>query len=491
MLYCRVSSKEQEEEGFSIPAQTRLLRDYATRKGFEVVHEFEEADTAKTTGRKAFELMLKFLRERPGTAILVEKTDRLYRNFTDFVKVDDLGAELHFVKEGQVISPTSHSSDKLMHSIKVCIAKNYVDNLSEEIRKGMKEKAMQGIYPSHAPLGYINQVRNGRKIIVLDPERAPIIKRLFEEYALDRKSLKQLTAMAADLGLQTKKGRKVHVSQLHKLLRNDVYVGRIPWNGMTFDGIHEPLVGADIFQRVQEIFASRNSARGYGSEDIAYRGLITCSLCGCLYVGEIKKGKYIYYHCCGRQTSCPAPYVREQVLTEALSAQLELLNVPIAVSKQIERQLMADVEGAKAEAQLRRKSALAKVEKLRTRLANLYEDKLAGEITPETYTILREKYQNELASEEAFVDGNSCTSAIEFAQIVELVSSAADRFKQGDSKQRREALKSVYSNFFFDGKSITPELLNDQVVMLEAIQMTNKEIAGDEAKIGQIENWWR
>src|SRR6476620_1280372 len=185
VIYARVSSKEQEKEGFSIPAQLKLLKDYAASNGFVVAQEYIDVETAKQTGRAAFGEMVAFLKaNRAVRAMLVEKTDRLYRNLKDWVTVDELDVEMHFAKEGVVLSRESRSSEKFMHGIKVLMAKNYIDNLSEEARKGMQEKAEQGIWPTVAPLGYRNVVgADGKKIIEPDPESAPIISRIFEWYA--------------------------------------------------------------------------------------------------------------------------------------------------------------------------------------------------------------------------------------------------------------------------------------------------------------------
>ena len=108
--------------------------------------------------------MVDYLRKHPDARIiLVEKTDRLYRNLKDWVTLDELDLEIHFVKENVVLSPNSRSSEKFMHGIKVLMAKNYIDNLSEETRKGMLEKAEQGIWPSYAPLGYRNVTATRRE----------------------------------------------------------------------------------------------------------------------------------------------------------------------------------------------------------------------------------------------------------------------------------------------------------------------------------------
>ena len=146
VIYARVSSKEQEKEGYSIPAQLKLLKQYAAAQGISIAREFVDVETAKQTVRTNFGEMVTHLKEHPSVrTLLVEKTDRLYRNLKDWVTLDELDLESHLVKEGAVLSRDSRSSEKFMHGIKVLMAKNYIDNLSEEARKGMMEKAEQGI----------------------------------------------------------------------------------------------------------------------------------------------------------------------------------------------------------------------------------------------------------------------------------------------------------------------------------------------------------
>jgi len=176
--YARVSSKDQEREGFSIPAQQKALREYARANKLTVLREFVDVETAKQAGRSQFGEMLAFLKANPACrTILVEKTDRLYRNIKDWLTIDELDVTVHFVKENAVVSRESRSSDKFMHGIKVLMAKNYVDNLGEEVKKGMREKAEQGHWPSMAPIGYINNPATHR--IEPDPVRAPLIAEVF------------------------------------------------------------------------------------------------------------------------------------------------------------------------------------------------------------------------------------------------------------------------------------------------------------------------
>ena len=189
--YARVSSREQEREGFSIPAQLKLLREYASRNGFELVKEFIDVETAKNPGRQNFAEMVRFCTKNKNCrVVLVEKTDRLYRNFRDAVTLEDLDLEIHLVKEGQIISKDAKSQAKLIHGMQLVLARNYIENLREEVKKGMREKAEQGTYPGRAPFGY----RNNRadRTIQIHPENAQIVTRIFELYASEQYSLSEL-----------------------------------------------------------------------------------------------------------------------------------------------------------------------------------------------------------------------------------------------------------------------------------------------------------
>src|SRR5436190_12342150 len=252
VIYARVSSKEQEKEGFSIPAQLKLLKEYAAANFFLIAQEYVDVETAKQTGRAAFGEMVAYLNAHPSVRLmLVEKTDRLYRNLKDWVTVDELDVEMHFPKEGVVLSRESRSSEKFMHGIKVLMAKNYIDNLSEEARKGMQEKAEQGIWPTKSPLGYRNVTGpDGKKIIAIDPTIAALIAKLFDWYARGDISLKEGARKAHAEGLvYPRSGGKVPVSTIHTILRNRLYTGWFEWNGKLIQGKHEALVSVELWER--------------------------------------------------------------------------------------------------------------------------------------------------------------------------------------------------------------------------------------------------
>ena len=263
-----------------------------------------------------------------STIDVVEKTDRLYRNARDWVTLDELGVEIHFIKENVVYSPRPRSSEKFVHGLKVLMAKNFIDNLSEETRKGQQQKAAQGLWPSCAPLGYRNVTGpDGRRVIEPDPDRAPLVTRLFEAYATGRYSLTALTALANAEGLRSRNGRRLAKATIHHMLQTLTYTGAFEWAGTRYRGTHTPLVSLDLWHRVQDRLHGNGRARTRRSKhDFAFSRLIRCGHCRCALVGEIHKGRYVYYRCSGHRGRCPKRYVREEHLAAVFTDLLRTLS---------------------------------------------------------------------------------------------------------------------------------------------------------------------
>ena len=463
VIYARVSSKEQEREGFSIPAQLRLLRDHALHHGLTVAEEFVDVETAKRSGRAGFGEMVRYLRRRSGgcRVLLVEKTDRLYRNIKDWVTLDDLDLEIHFVKEGTVLSRESRSSEKFMHGIKVLMAKNFIDNLSEEIRKGMREKAEEGMWPSRAPLGYRNTLAaSGKRIIEPDPEVAPLIRQLFEWYGTGRYSLQQVAAMARQAGLRSREtGARVPKATIHRTLRNPVYQGDVLWDGRIFPGTHEPLVSRELWATVQEVLLGKPGKHRQTRYEFAFAGLLECGHCGCGLTAEIKKGRYVYYHCTGFRGKCGEPYVREEVLEEQFTALLGGLRL----DPEILEWLIATLRVSDAERRKLHDAAIARLQEehatLQRRLDAMYVDKLDGRIDAGTYDQLATEWRGEqdrlrrsIAEHrqegEAYFD--------EGAKLLELASRCQDLFREQPPTEKRKLLGFVLSNCLWKAGQLEP-----------------------------------
>jgi site-specific DNA recombinase len=457
VVYARVSSKEQEKEGYSIPAQLKLLREYAKANGFVVVEEYVDVETAKEAGRASFGEMIAYLKAYPSVRVmLVEKTDRLYRNLKDWVTVDELEVEIHFPKEGVVLSRNSRSTDKFMHGIKVLMAKNYIDNLSEEARKGMQEKAEQGIWPTVAPLGYRNIVgSDGKKIIEPDPVSAPILSRLFEWYATGVLSLKEVADKARAIGLVYRKsGAAVPVSTVHAVLRNPLYMGEIEWKGRTYPGKHVPLVSREVWERVQHVLDGRHAKKHRRvKHEFAFSGLIVCGHCGCSMVGELKKDRYIYYHCTGYKGRCDEPYVREEILEKQFSEMLGRLEV-LAWVRDALRASHAD-EKREHEAAMGR--LRAEYDRLQARMHAMYVDKLDGKVDGAFFERMSAEWQaqQDYCLREIERHQTADRSYLEEGvRLLELARSAQRLFAGQGAREKHRLLNFVVSNSTWKGKKL-------------------------------------
>jgi site-specific DNA recombinase len=462
LKYGRVSSKEQEKEGFSIPAQWKLLDRYAKAERLKVVQEFVDVETAKRPGRPGFDEMVKFLKRSPSVRVLiVEKTDRLYRNLKDYVTMDELDLEIHFVKESVVLSRDSRSSDKFMHGIKVLMAKNYIDNLSEETKKGMLEKAEQAIYPSFAPLGYRNVMGpNGKRVIEPDPDVSSLITQIFQWYATGQYSIADVTEKVRQAGLVSRGSKNpISKSNIHKLLRKRVYTGDFDWNGKTYRGSHEPLISMGLFDRVQEILDGRfTTKQKVAKQEFAFSDLVNCGHCGCALVAEKKKGKYVYYHCTGNKGTCAEPYAREEVLDECFADLLKGLVFDDEVMDWVTEAL----HQSHADEKRFRDEAIARLRaehiKIQNRLDKLYDDRLDGFIEPAFFERKTNEWrqtqrrsadqiaEHEDANHDYFKDG---------VRLLELSKKAYFLFKKQNQSEKRKLLDFVCSNSTWKDRTLT------------------------------------
>jgi len=376
VIYARVSSKDQEREGYSIPAQLKLLREYAQNNDLNIEREFVDVETAKMAGRKNFVEMVGYLEKTPTCHVVIaEKTDRLYRNLRDCLTLEDLDVEIHLPKEGQIISKDAKSQTKLIHGIHVVLARNYIENLKEEVKKGMREKAEQGIYPSRPPLGYRNN--KVERTIEVDPDKAPIAQRLFDLYGTGKYSLQTLRD-----AIRTEFGPSYPNGYLQRLLKNPFYVGLLVWEGKTHTGNHLPLVSRDTFDRVQGVLAGRNRPK-LGKHQFAFSGLMQCAYDNCAVTAEIKKSKYVYYHCTGYRGKCDLPYFREEVIGKRLGEILKNIHIPDDILLQIENSLLTDKDREQVVRRQKIDRLQQRLTTTRRRIDHAYLDKLDGRITDE------------------------------------------------------------------------------------------------------------
>jgi site-specific DNA recombinase len=339
------------------------------------------------------------------------------------------------------------------------MAKNYIDNLSEEARKGQLEKAAQGHWPTRAPMGYINVTgHDGKKVIEPDPEVAPIVSKLFRWYATGEHSLKEVTRLARAEGLVYRKsGNKVPVSTVHSILRNRIYTGQFDWNGQRYQGKHEPLVPIDLWERVQGVMDGRNAKKPKRSKhNFAFSGLIACSKCGCSVVGEIKKQKYIYYHCTGyadkcqgEPASCRRKHVREEILEKQFTEMLGRLHFDDEVLDWVRDALHASHADERHEHENAIKRLEAENKRLDERIHAMYVDKLDGLVDVAFFEKMSSQWREEQERCQRDIERHRSADQSylnEGVALVELAQNAQSLFERQDAREKRRLLNFVLSN---------------------------------------------
>lgn len=222
--YIRVSTAKQGQ-GVSLQEQRAAIERYAARMGVLIVQWFEERKTAAKAGRPEFARMVKLLRSGKADGVVIHKIDRSTRNYRDWADIDELidsGIEVRFANDDLDLRSRG---GRLAADIQVAVAVDYIRNLREEALKGIHGRLKQGLLPNGVGIGYIDTGAGKPKVI--DPARAPLVKRVFELYATGAYTLRHITTDAERMGLRNRNGHALRMQEIHKVLRNPFYAGII------------------------------------------------------------------------------------------------------------------------------------------------------------------------------------------------------------------------------------------------------------------------
>ena len=211
-----------------------------------------------------------------------------------------------------------------------------MDSLSENTKRGLRQKVRRGEYPSVAPIGYINDVRT--KSIVVDRKKAKVIKTAFEYYAAGNARLKDVSDFLAQRGIMSRGGKRIHKTRATFILSNPFYTGLFKYGGELHEGKYEPIITKKIFDKVQEVLKQRGKPHHkVKNEPQPYCGLLKCGSCGMMITGEyrVKKQKngnvhdYIYYHCTKKNklVKCFEPCIRQEELDKQISSLLQKVSL--------------------------------------------------------------------------------------------------------------------------------------------------------------------
>ena len=401
--------------------------------------------------------MVEFLEKNKAVrAVLVYKIDRISRNMLDYsLLVEKMGLEIISATE-QLLS---NATGRLMGDMQAAFSRYFSAQLSDRVSEAMAAKAKKGIYPSYAPVGYLND-SDTRTIALDSSERAPLIREAFESYAGTEMTLKELVEWTRKRGLTTRGGGTFTKSSLHRMLTNRFYVGEVRWADVTVVGAHEPLVSRLLFQRVQEKLHGRGKGRRSRTQTFPFRGILTCGYCGCQITASKIKSRYVYYHCTNGRGKCSQPYVRQGELAKRLQSVVDSVRVPEAIV----RQLLNEIGKGEAHREEEAKSRLDELEKevaeISHRRDQAYIDKQDGLLDIDRWKELERGWAKRMALVEERQQGLRAslrTPAVDSAsEALELLESASEMYLAQSVAEQAMALRILVSNCIVRGKTIEP-----------------------------------
>jgi len=454
--YIRVSTTKQGEHGVSLQEQRAAIERYSLQHGVEIAEWFEEIQTAAKRGRPVFARMLRLLQRGKAQGVVIHKIDRSARNLKDWADLGELidrGIQVHFAAE----SLDLHSrGGRLSADIQAVVAADYIRNLREETRKGFFGRLRQGLYPLAAPIGYLDQGKGMPKIP--DPERAPSVRAAFQLYATKEYNLHELVAEMHARGLRNRRGGRVSLNGISRLLNNTFYVGVIRLRtGESFVGVHEPLIAKDLFEKVQDILRGKTNTKAF-QHDLTYRRTLRCALCLQTLIGERQKG-HTYYRC--HTPGCETKTVREEVVESSVISALSLLRLnpeELALLRQAAEDYLAsqvdDRESLRESLELR----LGNIKARMGRLADaLIDDEIGKDIFEDRKAVMlleRADVEHQLGD----LTGAQASRAHRLHEYLELLSKAQLQYEFANSAERRDLLSEITSNRIVSRKNVVIEL---------------------------------
>ena len=473
VILARVSSKEQED-GYSIDAQKHRLQEYCKRKNLSVIKIFEIVESSTKGDRKRFTEMLTFVkRYKEPIAIIADKVDRVQRSFREFPVLDELickgSIELHFNTENYVIHRESRSTDRTMWSMSVLMAQSYTDAMSDNIKRSLEHKRRNGEWSGIAPLGYLNKRDiNGKSKIVLDPQRAPLIRRIFEEYSTGAYTLSEISEKTKSWGLRSKKGEYLSKSVIHRLIQKPFYYGEMVIKGERYIHCHARIIDRALFKKCEEVRLGYNKKPfKYAGKDFVFRGLLTCATAGKTVTADTKtkiyqsglEASWTYLRCWNPENPEKKMWVREDKIIQQAEDVFFSLGIQ---DKHLLNDIISHIKKTNKLKQSSHNEQLSSMKRehtqIQSKLDRLIDLRLENEITKDEYeagkTRLKDR-QYELDDLIKMYDRADSEFTDALINLLSLASDAQELWKGSTISKKRELLNFVFANLQLDGAKLS------------------------------------
>ncbi|MEI7463241.1 MAG: recombinase family protein, partial [Candidatus Taylorbacteria bacterium] len=313
-LYARKSSESEDRQVQSIDDQINRLKKLATELNLDIKEILIESHSAKTpNARPIFNKMLERIENGEANGILCWQINRLSRNPVDSARIQWL-LQQSIIKSVQTTDGERRPEDNaVLFSVESGVANQYIIDLRKNIKRGLASKLEKGILPCLAPAGYLNESYD--RNIVKDQANFALIRKMWDMMLTGNYSPAKILKIAnKEWGYRTRKTRRsggieLSLSGLYKIFNSQFYAGVIDYGGKKYQGIHDPMITWDEFDRVQILLGRKGKARPKTYE-FAFTGSIHCKECGGFYTAEVKTkiikktGQiklFTYYHCTRRK----------------------------------------------------------------------------------------------------------------------------------------------------------------------------------------------
>lgn len=401
-LYARKSTDVEDKQILSIDGQLAELREFAQKEHLSIIGEYIEKQSAKIPGRPVFNDMMGKIEHGQASGILSWHPDRLARNSVDGGKL------IYLVDTGKIKAlkfPTfwfePSPQGKFMLNMAFGQSKYYVDSLSENTKRGLRQKVRRGEFPGIAPVGYLNDVRTKR--IVVDKEKAPIIVDAFKLYAKNESILDDIAHFLATKGVLSRGKIPVKRDRVTFLLSDPFYVGLFRYGGEIHVGVHEPLITKKLFNAVQKVLLERSKPATKTKTPKAFTGLLRCGICGMMitaevqtkyYAGTDRLAAYTYYRCTRKSKTieCNDTFTREEALDQQLSQLLETVSLRPDWATQMFRDIQNDADASAQSVEAIVAEKRNEISLFETKLQRLLDTYLDQDIEKETYRKKKQEF---------------------------------------------------------------------------------------------------
>jgi len=477
-LYARKSTDEPERQVLSIEAQMFELREYAKKENLNIVREFVESKTAKEPGRKIFNDMIASIEKNEAEGILAWHPDRLARNSVDggqIIYLVDTGVIQELKFPTFWFDPTPQG--KFMLSIAFGQSKYYIDNLSENIKRGHRQKLKNGLWPQMAPLGYLNNKET--KQIYVDKEKSPLIKKAFEAYASGKYTLKEIRKIINDLGLKGRRDSLLSVSNYQYLLQNPFYYGLIRYNGECFEGKQEPIISKKLFDETQEVMKRKSKPQKANKmKFFLYRGFFHCGECGFTITADKKikpSGKeYTYYYCTKKNPNhiCSQNvFTREEKISSQINEAIQKVSLPDDWADKMLKELEIEKETKAQSSRFFAQKIQNEIKAIDEKLEKLMNAYLENALNLAEYREAKNKLvdQKQLLKDKLTAFEQKSNNRFELAaKFINSVKQAEIIALQENPEQGRDFLKKIGSNFRLSGQKLFCDFKNPFKILAEA-----------------------